>query len=109
MLGGYRGRAAPSHRGAPVCDGKIVMAHEGGYSPNVVPYCSLAVVEQLSGLSTSIVDPLLAVMAGYGHQSLQPHQAAAIDEAADGACDALAPASCSTAESHASKEKAAAS
>lgn len=72
-----------------VCDGKLMMAHEGGYSPSLVPYCGLAVVEQLSGLKTPIDDPFLEIMAGYGQQGLQPHQAAAIDVAAEGVVDGL--------------------
>ena len=34
-----------------VCGGKIVFSHEGGYSPVHVPFCGLAVLEALSGLS----------------------------------------------------------
>lgn len=41
-----------------VCDGKIVMTHEGGYSPTYVPFCGLAVIETLAGVKTSIADPL---------------------------------------------------
>ncbi len=72
-----------------ICGGKLLFAHEGGYSPNMVPYCGLAVIEQLSGVSTGIVDPMLEVMEGYGQQALQPHQAVAIDAAAEGVIDGL--------------------
>lgn len=41
-----------------VCDGKIVMTHEGGYSPTYVPFCGLAVIETLAGTTTAISDPL---------------------------------------------------
>ncbi len=41
-----------------VCGGKIVMTHEGGYSPTYVPFCGLAVIETLAGAKTSISDPL---------------------------------------------------
>jgi acetoin utilization deacetylase AcuC-like enzyme len=89
--GGYRTLTAMLMDAADrLCDGKLMMAHEGGYSPNLVPYCGLAVMEQLSGVSTGIVDPMLDIMAGYGQQALQPHQAAAIDAAAAGVLEGLA-------------------
>jgi acetoin utilization deacetylase AcuC-like enzyme len=41
-----------------VCGGKIVMSHEGGYSPIYVPFCGLAVLEELSGVTTGVEDYL---------------------------------------------------
>ena len=35
---------------ADVCDGRLMMSHEGGYSSFYVPYCGLAVIEQMSGI-----------------------------------------------------------
>ena len=64
-----------------VADGRLVMAHEGGYSPFVVPFCGLAVVEELSGIRTEVDDPFLAAIEGYG-QALRPHQADAVALAA---------------------------
>ena len=64
------------------CDGRLVMSHEGGYSPSVVPFCGLAVLEQMSGIRTAVEDPYGALIAGNGGQELQPHQAAVIDQAA---------------------------
>jgi len=64
-----------------LCGGRIVMTHEGGYSASYVPYCGLAVLETLSGVRTEIADPFAPVFAAYGHQALQPHQAAAISAA----------------------------
>jgi acetoin utilization deacetylase AcuC-like enzyme len=43
-----------------VCSGRVMMTHEGGYSPVYVPYCGLAVLEQMSGIKTGMNDP-------YGH------------------------------------------
>ena len=43
-----------------LCDGKLVMVHEGGYAESYVPFCGLAVMEQLSGIRTEVEDPLLA-------------------------------------------------
>ena len=65
-----------------VCGGRIVMTHEGGYSAAYVPYCGLAVLEELSGVSTGVTDPFLADFAGFGQQALQPHQQTAIYAAA---------------------------
>ena len=43
-----------------VCSGRVMMTHEGGYSPVYVPYCGLAVLEEMSGITTGMQDP-------YGH------------------------------------------
>jgi acetoin utilization deacetylase AcuC-like enzyme len=64
-----------------LCAGRLVMTHEGGYSAAYVPYCGLAVLEELSGIPTHIADPWTAMIAGWGGQDLQPHQAIAIDRA----------------------------
>jgi acetoin utilization deacetylase AcuC-like enzyme len=40
-----------------LCGGRLVAAHEGGYAEVVVPFCGLAVVEELSGVRTDVVDP----------------------------------------------------
>ena len=61
-----------------LCDGRIVMVHEGGYSESYVPYCGLAVIEELSGIKTAIQDVWAPLMANWGQQALQPHQAEAI-------------------------------
>lgn len=64
-----------------LCDGRVVMTHEGGYSASFVPYCGLAVLECLSGVRSQITDPFLPIMTDYGQQDLQPHQQAAIARA----------------------------
>jgi acetoin utilization deacetylase AcuC-like enzyme len=61
---------------------RIVLVHEGGYSDAYAPYCALAVLEELSGVSTGVADPFLPIFEGYAFQGLQPHQEAAIDAAA---------------------------
>lgn len=40
-----------------ICDGRLVMSHEGGYSPVYTPFCGLAVLEALSGHNTGVGDP----------------------------------------------------
>ncbi len=61
-----------------VCEGRIVMCHEGGYSTAYVPFCGLAGSEELSGISNGVEDPYLENFASLGGQELQPHQEEAI-------------------------------
>ncbi len=42
-----------------VCGGRVMVAHEGGYSEAYVPFCGHALMEALSGQSTKVVDPVL--------------------------------------------------
>lgn len=42
-----------------LCNGRLVMAHEGGYAESYVPFCGLATMEALSGHKTEVEDPLL--------------------------------------------------
>lgn len=42
-----------------LCQGKLVVVHEGGYAESYVPFCGLAVLEEMSGTRTQVVDPLL--------------------------------------------------
>jgi len=65
-----------------VCGGRLVACHEGGYSPAYVPYCGLAILEEMAGVRTGLEDPLLELLAGFGGQELQPHQEVIILEAA---------------------------
>jgi hypothetical protein len=36
------------------CSGRMVAVHEGGYSELYVPFCGLAVIEQMSGIKTKV-------------------------------------------------------
>ena len=65
-----------------LCGGRLVACHEGGYSPAYVPYCGLAIMEELAGVRTAVEDPLLPLLAGFGGQGIQPHQEAVIRQAA---------------------------
>ncbi len=40
-----------------VCDGRLVMVHEGGYSEAYVPFCGHAVLEEMSGTKITAADP----------------------------------------------------
>ncbi|AMA46905.1 class II histone deacetylase [Pseudomonas alabamensis] len=41
-----------------LCQGRLVLVHEGGYAEAYVPFCGQAVIEELSGVSTDVNDPL---------------------------------------------------
>ena len=66
---------------ADVCDGRLMMSHEGGYSSFYVPYCGLAVVEQMSGhrsdtdFSASRPTAIAAARASSRRTSAQPWSA----------------------------------
>jgi acetoin utilization deacetylase AcuC-like enzyme len=74
-----------------VCAGTVVACHEGGYSPAYVPYCGLAVIEELAGVRTGLDDPLLDLLGAMGGQEIQPHQEAVVREAEKVAAGLLAP------------------
>lgn len=66
-----------------VCEGRIVFAHEGGYSKDYVPFCGLAVVQALLGMSEEdegfIPDPYISEVTNWGYQELQTHQLRVVD------------------------------
>ena len=64
-----------------LCEGRLVLTHEGGYSPTYVPFCGLAVMEELRGKRSIAGDPFAETAAGVGGQDLQPHQQSLLDEA----------------------------
>ena len=45
---------------ADLCDGKLVLVHEGGYSEVYVPFCGHATIATLVGSTIKAPDPLLA-------------------------------------------------
>jgi acetoin utilization deacetylase AcuC-like enzyme len=46
-----------------LCDGRLTLVHEGGYSEVYVPFCGHAVLEELSGAPVSAPDPMAATLA----------------------------------------------
>lgn len=48
---------------AHICDGRLVMVHEGGYSEFHVPFLGHAVMEELSGSAIRAVDPFADTLA----------------------------------------------
>jgi acetoin utilization deacetylase AcuC-like enzyme len=43
-----------------LCESRLVVVHEGGYSEFYVPFCGLALMEALSDEKTEVEDPLIA-------------------------------------------------
>lgn len=46
-----------------LCDGRLVLVHEGGYSEVYVPFCGHATIEALSGSVVTASDPLAETLA----------------------------------------------
>lgn len=44
-----------------VCDGKLLMVHEGGYSETYVPFCGHNVLQEMSGSLITAPDPFAEV------------------------------------------------
>lgn len=64
-----------------VCDGRVIVVQEGGYSPAYTPFCGLAVLEALAG-APAAEDPFLEVFRDMPGQSLTAEQRRHIDAAA---------------------------
>ncbi|OLO42452.1 class II histone deacetylase [Alkalihalophilus pseudofirmus] len=52
QLANFMKKLAENH-----CDGKLIACHEGGYSADYVPFCSLRIVEAMSEINTPVEDP----------------------------------------------------
>lgn len=63
-----------------LCDGRLVLSHEGGYSELHVPFCGVAVLEQMSGARTSVEDAF-AWLDDDPYQALLDHQSAVVTAA----------------------------
>ncbi|KAG2931563.1 hypothetical protein PC115_g6044 [Phytophthora cactorum] len=69
-----------------LCRGRIVFAHEGGYSETYVPFCGAAVIEELLGVQDvgkQIKDPFLSEVERWEYQELQEHQKEVVDTVVD--------------------------
>lgn len=64
-----------------MCAGRIVFAHEGGYSETYVPFCGAAVIEELLEVEAEkrVKDPFLSEVERWGYQELQAHQKTVVD------------------------------
>ena len=66
---------------AEVCDGRLAMIHEGGYSSAYVPFCGAAAIEELLETAERIEDPFIEAFRQMAYTELQPHQDEAIRRA----------------------------
>jgi acetoin utilization deacetylase AcuC-like enzyme len=64
-----------------LCEGRLVMVSEGGYSPVYAPFCGLAVIEAMAGVDPPTVDPFEPFVGGAVADELTPAQAEAVDHA----------------------------
>jgi len=64
-----------------VCGGRIMMTHEGGYSPTYVPLCGVSVLSEMSGVPVDVIHELYAGFDTMPEHVLSPWQADAIAEA----------------------------
>jgi acetoin utilization deacetylase AcuC-like enzyme len=62
-----------------LCDGRLALCHEGGYSSTYVPYCGLAIVERLAEIRTDVIDPWISDARHVRELPLRAHEAEAID------------------------------
>ena len=57
--GGYRRMTrATINLAEELCDGRLAVIHEGGYSQSYAPVCGLAIIEELLGIDSGIADNL---------------------------------------------------
>lgn len=64
-----------------VCDGKILMTHEGGYSAIYSPFCGQAILQEMSG-EYVLDDPFAAIVDTYPSHQVNLVQEQEISEAA---------------------------
>jgi len=68
-----------------LCNGRMIFIHEGGYSIFYVPFCGMAVMEALTGISSGFDDPFKGFPETATYRDVQPHQRAVIDAARESA------------------------
>ena len=65
-----------------LCAGRLVGVQEGGYSPRYVPFCTLAVIEGITGVRTGIEDPFTGNSElEQAERDFRPDQEAAVEAA----------------------------
>lgn len=65
---------------AELCEGRIVLEHEGGYNPWSTPFAALAAIEALTGVDTGVEDPFNPLIVESMDQKLLPHQEEIIEQ-----------------------------
>ncbi len=48
-----------------LCGSRVAMVHEGGYAEAYVPFCGLAIMEELAGRRSAAADPALEIFKGW--------------------------------------------
>ncbi len=64
-----------------LCDGRLVLSHEGGYHAPTAPFLALPIFEELSAVSAGIVNPVAQRIAGLPPSRLLPHQSDSVQAA----------------------------
>jgi acetoin utilization deacetylase AcuC-like enzyme len=82
-MAGYRAMAGSVRQLAEeLCDGRLVVLMEGGYSLRYVPYCTLAILEGMTGRRSGIGDPHEGTSElAQAEREFRPEQEAAIETA----------------------------
>ena len=70
---------------AQVCDGRLMLTHEGGYSPTYVPLCGVSVLSEMSGVPVDVIHPLYRTFDEKPEGALNDAQRAAVQAARDAA------------------------
>lgn len=73
--------AAVRDAAARLCNGRLVLVHEGGYHAPTAPFLALPIFEELTGVPSGIANPVAARLAGMPPDVLHAHQEQAIEAA----------------------------
>ena len=63
-----------------VCAGRLMLTHEGGYSPTYVPLCGVEVLSELSGVPVDVIPPLYQTYETMPEHAVTAVQQAVVDE-----------------------------
>ena len=66
---------------AEVCEGRLMVALEGGYSLEELPFCNLAIAEELAGLEPSFAEDPLELDVPRGLRDFEREAVEAIERA----------------------------
>ena len=63
-----------------LCSGRLMMTHEGGYSPTYVPLCGVSVLSEMSGIAVHVIPEIYAGFDTMPEHELMPWQVAVIEQ-----------------------------
>lgn len=66
---------------ARLCQGRLVLSHEGGYHAPTAPFLALPIFEELTGTPAGFVNPVSTRIAGLPPARLLPHQSESVEAA----------------------------